>query len=121
MLQKQHNKDDTMISSLYPWDTNPNWGGGGPEGYVIFADLTFDINSSTNENNFIYLFSDEVSRGEQISKFLQEFTFRDKSLPFYFGISFGVWQDHSAKLMIRVFIIAKKYVLASKNTAGFFL
>ena len=52
-------------------------GGGGPEGYVIFADLTFDINSSTNENNFIYLFSDEVSRGGQISKFLQEFTFRD--------------------------------------------
>ena len=78
-------------------DTNPDvcvcvcvcvWGGGGgglePKGYLIFTDLTFDINSSTNENNLMYLYSDEVNRGGQISKFLQEFTFRDKSLPFWY-------------------------------------
>ena len=29
--------------------------------YVIFANLTFDINPFTNENNFIYLFSDELT------------------------------------------------------------
>ena len=58
--------------------------GGGPEGYVIFANLTFDINSSANEHNFIYLFSDEFNRRGQISKFFQEFTFRDKSLPLWY-------------------------------------
>ena len=36
-------------------------GGGGPEGYVIFPNLPFDINPSTNEDNFIYLFSDELT------------------------------------------------------------